>query len=88
MLSCAQCSNWEKLVELEQSRLTIFNQVFSQGVANNVELARKVLSIDEQTKRLAEAGIPALRQEILAMKKSDQANSAYQAIQNSVPDAE
>lgn len=88
MLACAQASEWEKLAELEQSRLPIFNLVFAQGVSDNVELARQVLSIDEEAKRLAEAGIPAIRQEILSLRKSSKANTAYQSVQNSATGTE
>jgi len=83
MLELATAGDWDQLTKLEQTRLPLFNQIFSQGISGNVELAREVLSIDEKTKSLAEAHMPILQQEILAMKTSGKANTAYQTIQNS-----
>jgi len=81
MLSSAQAGDWEKLVELEKTRLPILDQAFSQGIAGNVELAREVLSIDEKTKNLAEAEMPVMQNELQKMKNSGKASAAYQAIQ-------
>lgn len=81
MLSSAQASDWEKLVELEKARLPLLNQVFAQGVAANVKLAREILSIDEETKRLAQAEMPLIQDELLKMKNSGKASAAYQSIE-------
>ncbi|NOY73976.1 MAG: flagellar protein FliT [Gammaproteobacteria bacterium] len=81
MLLSAQAGDWEKLTELEKTRLPLLNQVFSQGVADNVKLAREVLSIDEKTKSLAEAEMPVIQNELLKIKNSGKASAAYQAIQ-------
>lgn len=81
MFEYATASDWDQLTKLEQLRLPLFNQVFAQGISGNEKLAREVLSIDEKTQSLAEAGIPVLQQEILMMKNSGKANNTYQAIQ-------
>jgi ABC-type phosphonate transport system ATPase subunit len=81
MLTSAQASDWDKLVELEKTRLPLLNQVFSQGIADHVELARELLSIDEQTKSLAVAEMPVVQDELLKMKNSNKASTAYQTIQ-------
>jgi hypothetical protein len=81
MLHMAKAGEWEKLAELEKTRLPIFEQVFAQGIAGNVELAKEVLSIDEQTKSLAQAEMPVVQDELLKMKNSSKANAAYQTIQ-------
>lgn len=81
MLVLAEAGDWETLAELEQSRLPLFKQVFARGISGNEKLAREVLSIDEKTKGLAEAGMPVLQREILMMRNSGEANNAYQAIQ-------
>ncbi|NOX92598.1 MAG: flagellar protein FliT [Gammaproteobacteria bacterium] len=81
MLLSAQAGDWEKLTELEKARLPLLGQVFAQGVAGNVELAREVLSIDEKTKSLAEAEMPVIQDELLKIKNSGKASAAYQAIQ-------
>lgn len=80
MLKCAEAADWEQLVKLEQSRLPLFHEVFSQGISDNVELAREVLLIDEKTKGLAKAGMPVLQDEILSMRNSDKVKMAYQAV--------
>ena len=82
MLVLAEASEWEKLAELEQSRQPLFYQVFDQIVPLNAELAREVLSIDEKTMQLAEKGMPALQQELLMLRSSGIANTAYQTIQD------
>jgi len=81
MLLSAQAGDWEKLTGLEKSRLPLFDQVFSRGIAGNVELAREVLSIDEKTRSLAEAEMPVIQNELLKIKKTGKASAAYQAIQ-------
>ncbi len=81
MLLSAQTGDWEKLTELEKARLPLLDKVFSQGVADKVELAREVLSIDEKTKSLAEAEMPVIQNELLKIKNSGKASAAYQAIQ-------
>lgn len=83
-MACAEASDWERLAKLEQTRLPIFNQVFSHGIANNEELARKILLADEKMMALAKAGIPVLKKELLLLRSSGKANSAYQAIQGIV----
>jgi len=83
MLALAEASDWEELAALEQSRLPLFKQIFSQGVSGNVELAREVLAMDEKTQSLAQAEMPVLQQEILLMQNSGKANNAYQSIQDS-----
>ena len=88
MFKKATSGDWDQLAKLEQSRLPLFNQIFSQGIAGNVELAREVLSLDEKTKSLAEAQMPILQQEILKMKNSGKANTAYQTVQNSTSGTE
>jgi hypothetical protein len=84
MLASAEAGDWERLASLEQTRLPLFHQVFAQVVASNAQLARKVLTIDEKTLKLAESGRPALQRELLIMKNSDMANSAYQTVQGLV----
>lgn len=84
MLAAAQASDWDKLAELEKSRRPLFLQVFEVIAAGNQEVAREVLLMDENTRRLAEATMPILQQEILKKQNSGKANRAYQAIQNSV----
>jgi len=81
MLLSAQTGDWEKLTELEKSRLPLFDQVFAQGIADNIELAREVLSIDDKTKSLVEAEMPVLQNRLLKIKNSGKASAAYQAIQ-------
>jgi hypothetical protein len=81
MLAAAQAKEWDKLTELEKSRLPVFEQVFEHGIAGNVELAKEVLSIDEQTKGLAQAEMPVVQDELLKMKNTSKANAAYQTIQ-------
>lgn len=83
MFKLATAGDWDQLTKLEQSRLPLFNQIFSQGISGNVELAREVLAFDEKTKKLAEAQMPVLQQEILMMKTSGKANTVYQTIQDS-----
>lgn len=83
MFELATAGDWDQLTSLEQTRLPLLNQVFAQGIADKVELAKEVLSIDEKTKKLAEAQMPILQQEILMMKNSSKANNAYQSVQNS-----
>ena len=82
MLAAAQAKEWEKLTELERTRLPIFEQVFANGIAGHVELAREVLSIDEKTKKLAEAEMPVVQSELQKMQNSSKASAAYQTIQN------
>lgn len=86
MYEYATAGDWDQLTKLEQTRLPLFHQVFEQGVADNVELAREVLAIDEKTKALAQAQMPILQQEILKMQNSGKANNAYQTIQDSTSD--
>ena len=81
MYDCAVAGDWDRLVNLEKSRLPLFRDVFVQGVSGKVELAKELLSIDEKTKALAEAGLPALRDQILMIKNSGKANNAYQSVQ-------
>jgi Flagellar protein FliT len=83
MLVSAEQGDWERLTELETTRLPLFEQVFAQGIAAHVELVKEILSTDEKTKQLAKTGMSALQQEILKLKDSGQAKNAYQAIQNS-----
>ncbi len=80
MFDCAKLGDWEQLARLEQSRLPLFNEIFGQGIAGNVELAREVLSLDEKTKSLAAAGMPVLQNQILMMRQSGKANMAYQSV--------
>ena len=84
MFETATAGDWDQLTKLEQTRLPILNQVFAQGIAGNIELAKEVLAIDEKTKKLAEAQMPVLQQEILKFKQSGKAQNAYQTIQDSV----
>ena len=72
MLSSAQAGDWEKLTKLEKKRLPILAQVFADGIAGNVELARNVLS---------KAEMPIIQNELQKMKNSGKASAAYQAIQ-------
>lgn len=81
MLRSAQAGDWEKLVELEKTRLPLLDQVFAHGIAANVGIARELLSIDEQTKSLAIAEMPVVQDELLKMQNSNKASTAYQAIQ-------
>ncbi len=81
MLSLAKAGDWDKLTELEKTRLPLLNQVFAHGIAENVELAQEILSIDEQTKSLAEAEMPVIQDELLKMKTSGKASAAYQTIE-------
>ncbi len=81
MLLSAQTGDWEKLTELEKARLPLLNQVFSLGVADKIELAQEILSIDERTKSLAEAEMPIIQNELLKIKNSGKASMAYQSIQ-------
>jgi hypothetical protein len=81
MLTSAQAGKWEKLVDLERSRLPLLSQVFAQGVADNVELAQEILSIDEETRRLAQAEMPVIQDELLKMQNSGKASAAYQTIE-------
>ena len=82
MLASAEAGDWEKLAELEKNRLPLFHQVFDQGISGIEKLARQVFLMDEKTMSLAKAGRPALQEDILKMRDSGKANSAYQAIQN------
>lgn len=82
MLASAEESDWEKLAELEQTRQPLFYQVFDQIESSNADLAREVLSIDEQTRQLAEKGMPLLQQELLLLRSSGIANTAYQTVQD------
>ncbi|HHI93306.1 MAG TPA: flagellar protein FliT [Gammaproteobacteria bacterium] len=81
MLLSAQAGDWEKLTKLEKARLPLFDQVFAHGITDNVELAREVLSIDEKTKSLAKAEMPAIQDELRKIKNSGKASMAYQTIQ-------
>lgn len=81
MLAFAEAGKWEQLGELEQTRLPLFNEVFADGISDNLELAQEILLLDEKTKGLAEAEMTPLRQEMLKMRKSGQANNAYQVVQ-------
>ena len=67
MLHAAKDGEWERLTELEKTRLPIFEQVFAHGVADDVELAKEVLAIDEQTKSLAEAEMPLSKVQLKAL---------------------
>jgi flagellar protein FliT len=82
MLVSATAGDWDKLTELEATRLPLFGQVFAQGIAAHVELVKEILATDEKTKQLAKTGMSTLQQEILKLKDSGQAKNAYQAIQN------
>lgn len=82
MNESAQAGDWDHVGELEQIRLPLFQQIFAQGISGKEDLARQVLSLDEETKGLAVAEMPALREEILMMKKSGKANNAYHAVQD------
>jgi len=82
MFELAKAGDWDQLATLEQSRLPLFHQVFDEGISDKVELAREVLSLDEKTKSLAEAGRPAIQQEIIKLKNAGKVNSAYQSIEN------
>lgn len=82
MLASAEESDWEKLAELEQTRQPLFYQVFDQIESSNADLAREVLSVDEQTRQLAEKGMPVLQQELLLLRSSGIANTAYQTVQD------
>jgi len=82
MFEHASAEDWDELTALERTRLPIFHKVFDGGISENVELAREVLSLDENTKSLAQAAMPAMQQDILKLQKSGQANNAYQTIQN------
>lgn len=88
MLELATAGDWDQLTKLEQSRLPLFNQVFAQGIAGNVDLAKEVLAMDEKTKKLAEAQMPVLQQEILKFQQSGKAKNAYQTIQDSVSESD
>jgi len=81
MLAAAKAAEWDRLVSLEKTRLPLFQQVFAQGVAGKAGLARQVLALDEQTKSLAEAGMPALRDALVKLRNSGRASSAYRNIQ-------
>jgi len=83
MFERATAGDWDQLTTLERTRLPLLNKIFAQGISGNVELAREVLAMDEKTKKLAEAQMPILQEEILKMKNSGKASNAYQAIQNS-----
>jgi len=80
MLLSAKAGDWETLTRLEKARLPLLDQVFSQGVADKVELAREILSIDEKTKCLAKAEMPVIQNELLKIKNSGKASVAYQAV--------
>jgi len=82
MLASAQTNDWDTLVELEKTRLPLLNQVFAEGIVDKVELAKKILSIDEQTKSLAKAEMPVIQDELQKLKNSGKASSAYQTIQD------
>lgn len=83
MFEQATAGDWDQLTKLEQTRLPLLNKIFAQGISGKVELAREVLALDEKTKKLAEAQMPILQQEILKMKSSGKASNAYQSIQDS-----
>ena len=85
MLTSAQTGEWEKLVDLEKARLPLLSQVFAHGVADNVELAQEILSVDEETRRLAQAEMPVIQDELLKMKNSGKASAAYQTIEGLTP---
>lgn len=82
MLSAAKAKEWETLTELEKARLPIFEMVFANGIASHVELAQEILAIDEQTKKLAQAEMPVVQNELQKMKNSTKASAAYQTIEN------
>ncbi len=82
MLLAAQNGKWDTLTQLEQTRLPLFDQVFAGGIADNVELARQVLAIDEQTKDLVVAEMPRIQSELQKMKNASKANAAYQFIES------
>ncbi len=81
MLAFAEASDWESLSDLEKTRLPLIQKVFAKVDSSNKDFAEKILSIDEKTKSLAEAGKPVLQQEILMIKNSGKVNNAYQSIQ-------
>lgn len=84
MFERASTGDWDKLTSLEKTRLPLLKKVFAEGISGKVELAKEVLELDEKTKKLAEAQMPILQEEILKMKKSGKASNAYQTIQDSV----
>lgn len=81
MLASAQAQEWERLAELEKSRLPLFHQVFEHIVSDNEPLAREVLAIDKQIMALAQSVLPALQGELQSLKVAGKANTAYQAVQ-------
>jgi hypothetical protein len=83
MFKQATVGDWDQVTKLEQSRLPLLNQIITQGISGNVELASEVLAMDEKTKKLAQAQMPILQQEILKIQNSGKANNAYQTIQDS-----
>ena len=82
MFERATAGDWDQLTTLEKTRLPLLKKVFAQGITGKVELAKEVLALDEKTKKLAEAQMPILQDEILKMKNSGKASNAYQAVQN------
>lgn len=82
MFERASAGEWDQLTTLEKARLPLLNKIFAEGISGNVELAKEVLAMDEKTKKLAEAQMPILQDEILKMKNSGKASNAYQAVQN------
>jgi hypothetical protein len=83
MLSSAQAGDWDRLVELEQTRLPVFHLVFDQGIVGREDLAREILAMDENTMALAKSALPVIKQALLKLRTSGKANTAYQTIQNS-----
>jgi len=81
MLASAELGDWEKLANLEQTRLPLFNQVFSHGVSGKEKLAMEILLVDQKTMGLAYAGMPVLQLELLSLRNSGKARNTYQAIQ-------
>lgn len=80
MLHCAEKSDWDLLVQLEQRRLPLLQEVFDNGVGRHADQAREILSIDEKTRALVSAAMPVLQEKILAMRNSGRANTAYQTV--------
>lgn len=87
MLASAEVGDWDKLTELETSRLPLLKQVFAKGISTYVGLVQEILSTDEKTQQLAKTGMSVLQQEMFKLKNSSQAKNAYQAVQNSVAES-
>lgn len=85
MFERATAGEWDQLTTLERTRLPLLNKFIAQGIPGNVEFAKEVLAMDEKTKKLAEAQMPILQEEIQKMKNSGKASNAYQAVQNATP---